>query len=70
MKMRVGKETSLGGGSKQKMIPIWNDEPDGYTLWVIYDEQAPEQSRAYAEKVAAFLNQHQEPEPGREETDA
>ena len=55
MKMRVGKETPLGMG-KKLMIPIWNDEPDGYTLWVAYDEQAQEQSRAYAEKVAAILN--------------
>jgi hypothetical protein len=60
MKMRVSKPTTLYRSSKKKMIPIFNNEPDGYTLWVIYDEQSPEQSQAYAEKVAATLNQYRE----------
>lgn len=40
-----------------KWIPVWADEPDTPTLWIYYDEQAPEMCEQYAEKIATLINQ-------------
>ena len=40
-----------------KWIPIYADEPDTPTLWIYFDEQAPEICEKYAEKISALINQ-------------